>query len=167
MTDEYARLVEDARDALGDLLRASEPGTGLTLHHSYNVLKLMAEQEAGDTDQEVADPIADEPANLLRGPDRRPWVRHTTVHERERQVIEMFGDDRLTVTELWRELMSAHDEWSVERSPVASIVNRLHVARELDRVGEPYCGRTRYRYFRRTKLEGPIADLQRQFDEGA
>jgi hypothetical protein len=43
-------------------------------------------------------------------------------------------------------------------------VMRMYHHRELDRLGEPFKGKVRYRYFRRG-LEGPIVDLERAFHE--
>jgi acetylornithine deacetylase len=53
---------------------------------------------------------------------------------------------------------------TIDESSIRSTVMRMYHHRELDRRGEPFKGKLRYRYFRRG-LEGPIVDLERAFHE--
>lgn len=141
MTDDYLELVEGARDALFDLLMATEPGTGMRLHAAYAELKRAAEREVPR------------------------WTDEVSPQERERQVLSVLSEHRLTIREL-TERLDAELEARVYESHVRACVMRLFAARELDRKPEPGLkGRPRFRYFKRTRLEGPIADLERALQE--
>ncbi len=68
----YRELLEEARDALRNVLKESEPGTGQTLHTAYNTLKAsIQKEEAAIAGAERAagtrDPWAERPS---RGPSR-------------------------------------------------------------------------------------------------
>lgn len=152
--EEYQELREAAADALRELLRNTEPGTGLYLHTTLAKLRREIDQETRQ-DENTVEPVGDRPR----------WTVLSTL-DRERQVLDALSEQRLTINEL-RSYLDEHTGYRVYHSHVAAVVRGLFVeARELDRVGERYTrGKSlRYRYFRRTKLEGPIADLQRQID---
>jgi hypothetical protein len=101
------------------------------------------------------------------------------VHERDRLTLECVGEagGPLTVTEIAHALIDrvfpgVRDHYpAVGGSHIRSIVQRLHRAGELERIrvapGEIKGKRngTRWRYARKTVLSGPIADLERAFQE--
>lgn len=151
--DEYVALVDDARESLRRLLVATEPGTGLSLHSAYNDLKAMGRPVRALADRRL------EEMRYENG-----WKRIPTL-ERERIMLELLGERRLTIAELTQELKAAQrTECAIYDSHVRAMVYRLYRAGGLDRAGEQWHGKTRYRYFRKP-LSGPIADLERKFHE--
>lgn len=93
---------------------------------------------------------------------RLNWSRDTTIYNREQHVLTAIGEKQLTIAETMDAIRVVHEEgFFVGESGVRSVVTRLFKSHDLDRTGEEYRGRVRYRYFRRIGLEGPIADLQR------
>jgi hypothetical protein len=153
--DEYRELEEAALKAIGDLLRESEPGTGLYMHETYARLKSLISEPA---------PTATTTMTRERTPD---WFDVLSVAERAREVLEILSEHRLTIGELTERLQKKHDpDLKIYISHVRSAVTRLYNARELDREPETFRKtRTRYRYFQRTSLDGPIVDLERAFHE--
>jgi hypothetical protein len=155
--DEYRELQDAALEALRDLLRATEPGTGMYLHTAYAALKKEAEAGPAPT-----------PNTTLW--DRKPqWNEVLSRAERDREVVEILAEQRLTISDLTQHLEKKHcPDLEVWPSNVVVVVNRLHKARELDREPETWRKtRTRYRYFKRTALDGSIAALDRAFHEEA
>ena len=169
MDDEYTTLVEAARDALGDLLRASEPGTGLALHSAYNSLKqMLARAEDGKCEPATRGSATTSPPTVAG-----QWKRASAA-DRDRWVLEALADDRVLVTEVERRVtLALGDEhkpgqeryFGISAGP---ILKRLLEAREIDRAEVPgYRGgpHPRWLYFRRTRLSGPIVDLDSQFND--
>lgn len=157
--DEYRELQIEARDALTELLRHTEPGTGLYLHTALAQLKSnIAEGDKTETTPPLP-PAA---------PTTTYWKREYSSQYRDREVLALLTDHQLTKREVLDHIRAAHPDMWVSLSTTDAAVNRLYLARELDRIAEPTANkRTRYRYFKRTTLEGPIADLQRALDEEA
>jgi hypothetical protein len=163
---EYVELLEDARDSLHDLIRYIEPGTGWTLHEAYNVIK-KALKEEGTTD------APDDPANEERERRMREWHEGTEAWRllrwpgRERVALEALRDGRLTTGELVTRINAAQDECRVYVSDMRPLLKRMLEAGEVDREPEYRASGTlwRWRYFRRTKLDGPIADLNRALED--
>ena len=165
MTDDEDRarkhwlgLLEDAQTALEKVIRVSKPGTGMELHAAYRSLGLIRERDAGP-------PAWRE--ELIE--QRNVWKRLSRL-DRERLAIEVIGEKHLTVSELTARIESelgGRSVVSVYVSDVRPLLARLIGAGELDRFGEQWRGRTRYRYFRRTQLSGPIAELERMFTENS
>lgn len=91
---------------------------------------------------------------------------------REALVLEVLGDRKLTVREITdglNELLRTPECGGrpiVWTSNVQSLLYPMLDARQLERKAEPRGQRAvRYRYFRRTGLDGPIADLERAFND--
>lgn len=159
-SDEYLRLVEDAQDSLYALLRASEPGTNLTLHHAYNELKRTL-KAAGEQKLHLEQKHLLHEYRTARRREKEAWER-ITVPAREHLALELIGDERVTITGLTERMEERLPECGVHRGYVEDIVRELFKRGDLDRDGLPQRG---YRYFRRQRLEGPIADLERSFHE--
>lgn len=158
---DYLELMVGAEEALRDLLRSTEPGTGLYLHTTLAQLRTQIEDERREVDGEHS---AAPPAASAKIPD---WKDTYPLKEREREVLALLATEALTRREVMEQLREAHPELGVWQSNTDSIVTRLYRQRELDRTPEPAKnGRPRFRYFKRTTLDGPIADLDRAFGEG-
>lgn len=178
MTDDYRELLEEAAAALYKLLERTEPGTGIALHHAYNSIKASIERRRGtptafgrvldDYQRTLRDERAegDERDRLWR--EQRARWKSITRPERERLVIQLIADGRLTVNELTERMQTELEGGHYpHEGDVRKVVSRLFAAGELDRVGELRAdGRVRrFRYFRRTKLSGPIVDLDALFHD--
>ena len=151
MQDEYLETCETARVALYDVIMLTEPGTGWELHQAYVSLKNSIAKHAKPT------PAPAEPT-VTRLPE---WNKHFTVVERERQVMGALTEHRLTIRELSEHIRETHPGIALYDSYIGNIVKRLWKSQELDRQAETFNkSHIRYRYFRRTTLEGPIADLE-------
>jgi len=166
--DNYRELLEEARDALRNVLKASEPGTGLALHSAYNTLKqsIQKEEEAIAGAERAAgtrDPWAERAEQRAEQGDR--WAE-LSIPERHRLTLELLGEDQLTAREVRDRLRGELGESAVYDGDIRNELKRLIDAGELQRKLEPNTrGRTRYRYFRNTHLSGPIVDLERTFHE--
>jgi hypothetical protein len=104
----------------------------------------------------------------------RDWHRRTR-EDRDALVVRALGRDRLTIRELMDRVNVAlgsptrEEGWStVDYGNTANIVKRLLREGRLQREREMFNKtHTRYRYFQRQALHGPIADLDRAYsDEG-
>lgn len=96
---------------------------------------------------------------------------------RESLVLQVLGDERLIIPELVLRL-NAELGYPAGKGPekastavhgehVRRLVTRMYRDGYLDRVAEPAPGcKIRHRYFRQQALEGPIADLERTYQEG-
>ena len=100
-------------------------------------------------------------------PKPAPERTHLRVVDRERVLLELLGDKRLTVRELSQQAWEAG--WRVSDPLVRAALVDLVAAGQVERRAEPR-GRTgkavRYRYHVKTQLDGEIAELDRQFREG-
>lgn len=168
-SDEYVELIETAKDAVRELLMATEPGTGLGLHSAYNTLKAMHEKGTtpqtttshGDRERQMWAARHEEWAAAREG-----WTQ-LSLPERERLVIETIGEGKVPIRELLSKWNERPDMSSIHYSDVYPTVRALYKAGELDRSIERVKNtqRTCQHYFRKAKLAGPIVDLERTFHE--
>ncbi len=95
------------------------------------------------------------------------WMR-TPNERREAYAFQLLGDARLTIAEI-TDLFQAELEPDAKpyETDIRSLVTKMFKAGQLEREGEEWRSRIRYRYFRKCTLEGPIADLQAQLDDQA
>lgn len=109
------------------------------------------------------------PATKGADEERARWSAWKRIeqHQRQRLVLEALGDVGLTVSELAERL--ATPQMTVNYTDVYPLLTQhMELAGEVYRVAEPWKGtKTRARWFRNTKLSGPIAELQRALEEGA
>ncbi len=162
-SEEYVQACREALDALYDLLMMTEPDRGSHLRIAYSDLKkFIAKNEREDP--AVAKARAEE--DLAEYQRRNAWKR-TSFERREAYVFQFLGDERLTIGELTKRARNAlHVDYDIYESMLRAQVTRMYKAGQLDREGEEWHSRIRYRYFCKRTLEGPIADLQAQFDQG-
>lgn len=166
MSDDWIERCERARDALFDVLQTAEPDTGMRLRLAYKELKDTIERDSSPEPLPDKERDAFENRRELRDVWRQmPW------HERERLLLDVLGDDKLTIGTLVTRVCESRPDVIVYDGGMRNLVTRMLKAGELDRVGEQWRagttkGSTRYRYFRRTELSGPIADLNEMLIEG-
>lgn len=172
MTEEYRQLIEEAHGALYDVLKQTEPGAGLTLHHALNELNRMLDRDDRDSlldaqrqQQEAARAERDEWDRQYR--ERQQTWRTMPQHERERLLLDALADKALTKREIARAMDELRDDMDIHESNIANLVEQMLIAGEIEREREPRgeSGKQfRWRYTRRTKLDGVIADLERQME---
>lgn len=162
MSNEYLEELENTRDALYRLTRVMEPGTGWTIHEAYNDVKAAIKAETGK-DTGESDKPTDARAEYRARVDG--WQKRPRV-ERERFIMDALGERHLTIREVTKRLGDALPEHHIYQGNVTGLISRMWKAGELDREPEMYRNRTRYRYFRKVTLEGPIAELDRAFHDG-
>src|SRR5207247_1257566 len=95
---------------------------------------------------------------------RGRWLR-LRRQERRQLMLDLLGDDRLTLREL-QERFAEELGATVYESEMRSVVRGLVAAGELNREAEPFRpnrGSIRYRYSRRRGLSGSIAELEHAF----
>ena len=163
MDEEYAELVRDAKDALYALLRETEPGTGVALHHACGDLRRMLEEHElalAEVEKQAEQDAARAEREAMRAA-YEAW-RDLSRQERQRHVIEVVGDRRLTGGEITARLQQKIGQTRrLFPSEVRPVLDRMVRDGELDRVMETSAKNTpRYRYFRRP-LSGEIAALDR------
>jgi hypothetical protein len=178
--DEYHDLQIAARDALYALLKETEPGTGIYLHQAYGNLRGDVERWEQAQEERRQKEARRRQQEKYAERDRRGAILMGLPRAgRERFVLELLGEDRLTLRELTERVQvrvceqvgcegDPRIEAGVYEQDVRRTVMRMWRARELDRTPEPIRpgGKPiRYRYFRRG-LEGPIAELERAFHGG-
>lgn len=172
MSDDYVDLVEKARDALYDVLKASEPGTGLLLHQAYAELKRTVARADGAEAPTLADIRRHREEEERRWKDEeraaRCFKRHTTPREREQLVLTVLDGERWTSREVCDRLREQLPHFDIYRtdSVVTGAIKRLYDAGDLGREKITRGKREVWCYFRKTSLDGPIADLDRAFREG-
>jgi len=173
--DDYRELIETARDAVHDLLMESTPDSWLGLRRSYTSLRTKIELD--DAERAVAE-ARDKRGEAKRRRDedfgdqdeRRDGWRRTPKERRESLLLHALGDDRLVMREITARM-------NVELTPkraryrtlcetdVRGLVNRMFRGGQLDRVEDPFKNKVRYRYFRKSGLEGPIVNLERAYHD--
>lgn len=163
-SSDWLEALEEAQEALRRVIKMAEPGTGIPLHLAYNQLKVVADRERQGTGREQpAAPPQD--AAMTFAEARQRW-RGLCWAQREQILLEALGDECLTPRELLprvRRLLNL--DYGVYDNNIRALADRMREAGELERHAEQWRGRVRYRYSRRTQLEGPIADLDRVFAE--
>lgn len=168
--DDYRELTENARAALYDLLTASEPGTGLPLHHAYSMLKRML--------QEPAEPAEAPRSTAHRGQRGRSSLEDIHARSEAWKVVpwaeklhwvrNALGDDRLTLREMAKRIGDAHPECSVYDTSLLTLIKELLELGEVERVKEsrkPGGSQYRWRYHRHVELDSNMAALERTLDE--
>lgn len=170
--DDYRELQEAARDALYELLMQTEPGIGLTLHVAYGELRRQLERNDAARGRELWRQHLEETREERvreereRRERRAAWGR-MPYPERMHRVLNVIGDGRLTIREVYDRLKEAMPEADFYDNNVRLVVKRLHDRGDLDRVAEPRSpGSTavRYRYFRRA-ADPKLAELERQLND--
>jgi len=163
--DDYRALAIEARDALRDVIKASEPGTGMVLHSAYTCLKRMLEPEP-EPETTVSTQSEEHKECWRRHHEQRARWTKLSMPERNRLTLELLGEDELTVREVMDRLRGELGESAVSDVDARGVLKRLLDAEEVQRKLDPNSGGTvRYRYFRNTDLSGPIVDLERTFHE--
>jgi hypothetical protein len=143
----------------GTLRRARDALTALVEERGDMLLDAMAMATRDRIEEVLGDDRPDE-----RPRERTSW-KEVDRHTRERLVVELLGDDRLTVKELTgrftAELPECRDLWEPN---VRRLVERMARGGQLCRRQErwrPGASGLRWRYYRNAKLSGPIAALER------
>jgi hypothetical protein len=92
--------------------------------------------------------------------EQRDAFRATAGEQRQRLILETLGTDRLTIAEICERLSKTHGDrfGRVHESMIRGEIYKMLRA-DLDRARDDYRGKTRFRYFRRPGLSGPIAAL--------
>jgi hypothetical protein len=162
--DEYRDLLIAAKDALGELLRASEPGTGPTLHTAYADLKdsiTRREDLLNGRDKPETHDTRDQAEEWWK---RRQTWRRTPDHERRRIALDALGDERLSVREVQERINATH-EVLISDSNVQMLFTRMLQAGEIDReVVDGRARQKRYRYFRKP-MSGEIVALEKLLEQ--
>lgn len=170
--DDYRELQEAARDALYELLMQTEPGTGLTLHEAYGELRRQLRNDDAARGRELWRQHLEETREERVREERERRERQAAWErmpypERMHRVLNVIGDGRLTIREVYDRLKEAMPEADFYDSHVRLVMKRLHDRGDLDRVAEPRSpGSTavRYRYFR-PAIDPQLADLERQLND--
>jgi hypothetical protein len=162
--EEWLDQLKEALDALEKVIKSSKPGTGWSLHKAYTAIERGIERVVGEAE---SPPVDEQQEDLEYWQMRETW-KQMPLYQRERRLLEVLADNRLTIREL-RERLNERcgpDSLSLDESQARSLVYSMFKSGELDRCGERFARtRTRYRYFRRTDLTGPIAELDRAFEQ--
>jgi hypothetical protein len=175
-------------DRCGETIDHDDPGVTLDAH--YNAAAIREEDVRSgwvahyhlDCWTEVYDALRNE-----MGRDRLPrgrairarieakdrerkevWARRP-IRDREHLLLNILGEDRLTVLELTERVRDELGDGAPYEPAIRNVIRRLYNDGELKRVGErrargDHAGAIRYRYFKRA-LSGAIADLDRAFHE--
>lgn len=167
---EYIELCKTAKDAIRDVIKASEPGSGWKLHVAYNDLKAVIEKSKGKGADEPRLPESrDEEVNAernLRWEHEKAW-NATRGERRQRLILEALRSDRLTLREIAERLNGQHADrfGRVYDSMLRGEVYKMLAAGELEREREDFKNKPRFRYFRKPGLTGPIAELDALLDD--
>jgi hypothetical protein len=169
--EDYRALMEGARDALRDLLEETHLDLGVRLRAAYGQLRRELEgDDEGRRSVAERDGVSERKERELRESREREQVwKQTPIERRESLLLQVLADEGLTINELVgrvnAELCPPDTNYLMVYEPALRVlVKRMFAAGQLERVGEPACnGQTRYRYFRKRGLDGPIADLDRAY----
>lgn len=171
--NEYRTLQETALEALGALLRATEPGSGLVLHNAYASLRggierdkeRAARREAGE--QRAEQLACNKQAHEQYETARAGWVG-LFLPERCHRVLNALGDDRLTRGEMIERMRAQPHDLLVYEGDLRRPLQHLLGRGEIERVKESRGGSKtawRWRYHRRKDLGPKLRGLQRAFDD--
>ncbi len=161
-SDEYRALITDAHDALRALLRESEPGTGIVLHSAVSELRRWLEKE-DERETRAEQPEREQEQREDEYRRMRYWktLSHAT---RSALLFQALGDESLTIAEITERIQGlVQADGNIFESNIRFLVYRMYKERELDRSAHYHGQRVYYRYFKRTDLSGPIAELERHF----
>ena len=170
--DQYRGLIEDASDAIGELLNASTPDSWLRLRADYGQLCRTLEsddraRECGEDERRQREWEAQRDDQR----DRRAEWRRSSAASRESLLLQALGDERLVIREITprlnAQLGSYEKGWqTLYESDVRRLAMRMCHSGQLERAAEKFQGKVRYRYHRKRTLNGPIADLERTYQQG-
>jgi hypothetical protein len=163
-----------------DLLRGSTPDSWMGLRRDYSELRQVLERDDQERQQEQERQATDEQkeqkdrqrrelAERLR--ERRNVWAGMRRERRESLLFQVLGDERLILRELTSRMNAElgtpdHESNStVYQGDVRTLVMRMFHAGQLERVAESFKNKTRYRYFRKRGLNGPIVDLERAYHD--
>lgn len=165
-TDEYVAKLEAAREALDDLIMATEPGTGWKLHEAYTDIKVSLQRAEKRSAQTTAAAQHERDAELRQAwrEARAAW-RDLPAAVKQHAVLSALADDRLTVTETLERLSAAHPDAVIGYGGARSVLHQLIDTGDVTRSPFTHRGRQMWRYRRNTSLTGAIADLNRQIKE--
>jgi hypothetical protein len=157
-SDEYTELLENTRIALKQLIHASEPGH----YHvdawnlAYRAIRQALDHESPHREPDV-DPFADER-------HRWGWWLSNEPEQRERHVLNVLGDQRMSITEI-AEAIEAEDPENrfLCYSKMVPTIKRMVDAGDLVRERIEQGSRLVYVYFR-PPMTPELEDLQRRLD---
>ncbi|MGN6870288.1 MAG: hypothetical protein ACTHMY_18010 [Solirubrobacteraceae bacterium] len=192
-TEEYRELIDNAEEAIRALLEESAEESWIALRTGLREIgeAISAEEtldevratqarlrESREEFERRREGIRQQEQTLLHPPDhifrewderreRKRWWRQRPRAYKEGLIIEAIGDDQLrpdAVVARMEDLLG----WTGNSglwSSVDSLLRRLLASGQLDRVKTPVGGREVWHYFRRRGLDGPIADLERAWND--
>jgi hypothetical protein len=167
----YRELIEGARDAVHELLVGAPPDSWMGLRRNYTELRRIIElddQAIKARSRTETTPSAHQ-ARRNRLDELESVWREMPMERRESFLFQALRDERLTLREITARLNVVLDapegEFIVYQSNVRSLVMRMLRAGQLERVAETFKNKTRFRYFRKRGLDGPIVDLERAFHD--
>ena len=156
--DHYLALTRNARDALRAWLDET-PSDGLSVVWSVcNGLDEALRQESEARWEEYHE-------------RRRVW-RQTPKDRRETLVLQALGSEQLTIREVMAGVnfeLGATDDGScfVYEGDVRRVMMRMLDGGQLERAKEVFRNKPRFHYFRTTRLDGPIAELEQAYHDEA
>lgn len=174
----YRELIDNAREAVEALLKAGAVDSWILLRSGYGEIRRAQEYDDGlierlrkRTEQETQGGrrVREDP-ELLAARERQAAWRRSPKERREGLVLQVLGDERLTISELTERLEAKLNPerekyGTVYDSAVRALAMQMLAAGQLEREGEEFRGRLRYRFFRKAGLSGPIADLERVYND--
>jgi hypothetical protein len=180
--DDFRELIADARDAVDRLLDQSRHDAWVNLRAGYGEMcRALASDDKARKLEELASELAErrneretlgaeERDRRDRWQERRDVWRLMPRARRESLLFTALGDERLTIREIAlrmnAQLGYAPEDRVVPEYETRPLVRRLfrngHVEREPETFNKT---RTRYRYFRKRGLAGPIVDLERAYHD--
>jgi hypothetical protein len=172
--DEYRELIEDARDAIRKLLDESEHDAWMWLRNGYGDLRNQLDRD--DRERAKSDSRYKVATSERLAAERDEYRQRRAVwkglgrEQRERYLLDVLRDERRTIPELTNRL---EDHLQGEFGPCAvyigdvrTVVTRmLHAGQLLPEPETFNKTHTRFRYFRKRGLDGPIADLERAYHD--
>lgn len=173
-SDDFRDRIESAREAVLDLLRASEPDSWVSLRAGYGELRGALARDDKQRELEERKREKDErwERKLEVEDEAKGSWRQLSAAARESLLLQVLGDERLILRQLTdrlnAELGHPTKPVAVYQGHVRSLVMRMFGAGQLEREPETFNKtHTRYRYFRRRMVDGPIVDLERAYHEGS
>lgn len=158
---EYTEACRVAKEALYDVLMATEPDTGGRLRVAYTQLKRLSGTGEAGHGRETREREEREREERLQEHKRRTGWKRISMDRREAFAFQLLGDDRLTIADLTKRFRTEFGtDIAIHETHIRGLVARMLEAGHLARKGEAWQGRVRYRYFRKRELEGPIVELE-------
>ena len=174
-SDECWESMEDARGALDAFLGLCDHDGALFVRLAYGNLRDWLANRDGQEEETTeaaergkqAGPVEHRDDNSAR---RRVW-KETPEDRRETLVLQALGNEQLTIREVMARVnfeLGATDDGSrfVCEGDVRRVVMRMFDGGQLERAKEVFRNKPRFRYFRITRLDGPIAELERAYHDG-